>query len=342
MKTKRSILLIVAAVFCCALGIGLIRHHQKPSAMRNVDSPIDSSVSASANRRPQRKMSPNTFAGLPENARDEMYAERIHGLGRGVALEEQKRLLQWINGPMPAHLSNGSWHWLVNDVMDALCHQKDPLAELSDAFVAMCRDSKNHPVLRDYAIQHLVDWLEPVNLGEPFEKDPQKRQLIVSAIMEAARESSQAFSGTALQALHMVLLRQERPSFDAEGLPLPLKPERLQPLVVEAAALTALNLPSRITALQICAERGFKDSLPNARKVAADSAQPISLRLSSIALIGMIGTAEDASLLERLRDEAHPRMIKAIAPALEKISRRIPAAASASINSAQLSFPSNP
>jgi hypothetical protein len=55
-------------------------------------------------------------------------------------------------------------------------------------------------------------------------------------------------------------------------------------------------------------------------KVQNAAGQRIALRLSAIAFLGKTGATEDIKLLERLRTEAHPRLMNAVTPALEELS----------------------
>lgn len=266
---------------------------------------------------------PAALADLPQNARADLYAERIHRLGRDLSAAQQRLLGEWIRGNKPEHLDDGSWHWLVNDVMDALCRQKEPMSGMSDAFILMSTDPKMDIVLREYAIQHLVDRLQPLNSGEAFERDAKKRQMILSTIMDAAREQSGNLAGTATLALNNILHRQEQSVLSKEQISAPLKPEELQSLVINVASSPAISIPSKITALQICAERGFRNSLPVARKLASDEKEAVSIRLSAIALLGSLGTSEDVFLMESLRSGVNPRLTRAIDPALEKLSGKV-------------------
>jgi len=263
---------------------------------------------------------PAALASLPANSRADVYAERIHTLGRDLPADQQRIWADWMRGPKPVNLEIGSWHWLVNDVMDALCGQKKPVAELTAQCISICNDSKTDPVLRDYAIQHLVERFHPVDPGDPYERDPRKRKLILSAMQEVARYQSGNLAGTALQALNTILRRQQQPASFADQLSEPIETAQFQSLAIQAASAEAAGIPCRISALQICAERQFKEALPIARNLAANAKEPVSLRLSAIALLGAMGTSQDTSLLEALRKQANPRLIRAIEPALKKLS----------------------
>jgi len=268
---------------------------------------------------------PGIFSNLPLKASSGQYAERIHALGRNIQQTEQSALAAWITTTKPPHLTNADWHYLMNEVMDVLCHQTCPLPTWSDVLIAITRGKDNDPALRDYALQHLVDWVQPVGLGEPCEVDPVKRQAIITTLLDAAKETHEQYSGTALQGLHLILLgrqRSEQQKEPAALLPLLLTVEQLHPLAVNLATDGAAINTARMTAIQVCAQRGFNEILPTARCIAGDQKQPFILRLSAIAAIGQMGNAGDESLLKKLQEERNPRFFRALQTAFKKINEQ--------------------
>jgi len=262
---------------------------------------------------------PATFRSLPPLASGDQYAEYIRALGRDVPEQEQAALAAWMSGPKPSHLLDSTWHCLFNEVMDALCQQHHPLPSRSDVFIGIVRGKTNDPTLRDYALQHLVDVLQPDDPGQPCELNPGKRQAIVTTMIEVARETRKELSGTAVQGLNLILVGRQRAEPSAQ---LPFTLEQLRPLAVNLALGEDVPNCARTTALQVCAQHGFDEILPVARRIAGDIKQPAILRLSAIAVIGQIGKAEDRPLLETLLAEHHPRLVKAVTPALKNLAAR--------------------
>lgn len=281
---------------------------------------------------------PALFAHLPEDPSMDQLLERIHGLGRNIPLEEQKALCAWITAPKPAYVKDErAWHWLVNDAMNKLCEQDPPMPGLTDVMLGIYWKNSD-PVQRDYVIQHLVHWLQPVNAGDLHETNPQKREAIVAAMLDAAGQPREFFSGTALQGLHHILLAQSAaqlasltavtqsapdsaqssPAF----LPVSFTEEQLRPVVLRTAASPQASMQSRITALQICAQRAFLEALPTARQIAMDEQTPASLRVSAIAALGLLGTADDKLLLESLQTRRNAQLLRAVNPALQRLKAR--------------------
>lgn len=265
---------------------------------------------------------PTALASLPPTLSPRQYAEKIHALGRDLSQPEQRRWIAWMRGDKPAHLGIESWHWLVNDVMDKLCHQVVPLSEWSDELIAMSSDRQADPVLRDYAIQHMVDWIQPVQPGEPYEKDRTKRDAMVAAMMRTATETKQSLSGTALNGLHMILLNRERTGFDQKAYPLSLSVGHIRPLAEVLARSAQADPLARITAFQVCAQRRFVKALDSIREVAVTDSLPVSLRLSAIAALGQLGKKPDESIVKSFVDQGNPRLAKAARTALNMLQMR--------------------
>jgi hypothetical protein len=274
---------------------------------------------------------PQAFIGLGESSGYAVFGQRIHQLGRDLPGLEQRRLIHWIENPKFAGFqdSNPGWHWLVNEVMTALSHQNAPLPGLTDCLVRLANDSGRDMVIRDYALQHMVDWLQPIAQGEPYETNPAKRQTMVGCLLRAAQEERQSFSGTAVLGLHLALQLAELRAKPIDGEPaqswrpeIPIDSERLQ-----KDALRLVQSPSscdhaRISAFQVCAQRGFADALPIARKFAGDTQQPNTTRLSAIAALGALGNSTDSLLLDKIQKENRARLAKGIETAANAILLR--------------------
>ena len=278
-----------------------------------------------------------TFNGLPPNANGSQLFERISILDHDIPCQEQSALLSWITGPKPDGISDAKWLHIVNEVMDKLCHQHQPLPELGETLSSIVRNPAKIPGVRDYALQHLVDWLTPTATGEPFETNPTKREAIIKTLIQAASETTENLAGTALLALHLTLEGSHRSGI-AENTPTEKQQPSsftatiLRPLAVNLATTADATDGARETALQVCAEQGFNEILPKAREIATNTAFRDSLRLSAIAVIGQIGVPGDKLLLEQLTKTASTRLQKALQPALKNLQKRgEPSSSTASI-----------
>ena len=276
---------------------------------------------------------PQAFISLGAKPSYAAIGMRIHQLGRNLPADEQRRLVHWMQAPEAAgfQADDPRWHWLVNEAMNSLCHQKAPLAEWSEVLIGFANDARCDLVIRDYAMQHMVDWLQPIASGEPCESAPKMREAMVNCLMAAASHVSATFAGTALLGLHHALDFGESRIKSINGGPAePWRPTT--PLKVGQLHTLAMNLVqspeacdhARISALQVCAERGFIEALSYARKFATDSKLSDAVRMSAIAALGKLGSTQDTLLLDSLRKEKNAPLARAIEPANSSILHRTP------------------
>ena len=161
--------------------------------------------------------------------------EAVGKLPRDLTLEE--RLVLWafieqINIPSDER-EKANLHVLKNDIMTALLNQRKPPAEFTPKMLAIHRNRSQDPVIRDYALQHLI-------LHRRSRADPAEREAIAAALWEALAETSQALSGTAL--LELYRMRND------------LEPDDLRRLGTAAVGMAEAGQsppPARLTATRI-------------------------------------------------------------------------------------------
>jgi hypothetical protein len=80
--------------------------------------------------------------------------QALHADQRAPDDSEQKALIAFVESQtIPAALSRGSWHHLVNDIWNVLARAEP--ANFEKHLRTMARESSD-PVIRDYALQHLA------------------------------------------------------------------------------------------------------------------------------------------------------------------------------------------
>jgi len=268
------------------------------------------------------------IAGLQPGANYEQYAMIIRGLGRNIPVSEQAALSAWITGPQPSQFTDSQWLYLDNVVMDALSQQATPLPAYSSLLVAITTGTSYNSGLRDYALQHIADRLQPMSPSQSFETDPKQRAAMVKVMLQAAKNPGSDLAGTALQGLHVLL--QARDYSVAHNSPsakptLSVSAATLRPVAVKLATASGVPMKTRMTALQVCSERGFGEVLSTSRSIAADSKQPATLRLSAIAAMGNLGDANDAQILNTLKNEPDSRFAMALRHAMKQLQQPKPA-----------------
>jgi len=253
------------------------------------------------------------------------YVARIREISEELDEEDQRQLAKHLF-ECPENMRPEEWHWFANEVMNKLCHQVIPYSELSDVLVSLANDRNVDIVIRDYAIQHIIDRMVPVSATEAFEENSDKRKLLTDSLLQNASELHLPISGTALQAMQIVLERAKVGSFSAkqaEEFLLNEIEQKIDATALKLAQFSATHHLTRITAIQVCSQRKLVEVLKTSTAFAMDEGAPVSLRLSAIASIGQLGSAKDAKLLEDLIPSSEQRIQKALSPALQKIHQRI-------------------
>ena len=196
---------------------------------------------------------------------------------------------------------------LKNNLINALKNQIRPPAGLTATLIDLFHDRAQDFVIRDYAVQHLTTWY---SRGAADSQDAKER--IQTTLKEAVRENT-SIAGTALLGMHR--LSSADRSF---------KGTEIDGSALGMARASDTPLAARITALQICAERGLAQALPEIERFAAARGQT-ALQISAIAALGKLGNVSDALLLKRLESEGDAALRPAIAAALRQLPRTLAA-----------------
>jgi hypothetical protein len=194
---------------------------------------------------------------------------------------------------------------LKNNVLNALRNQIPPPAGLTATLIDIFHDRAQDFVTRDYAVQHLTSWY-----SRSAADSPDAKERIQTTLKEAVREKT-SISGTALLGLHRLSLSDRSfngPEIDRSAL--------------RMATSSDTPLAARITAIQVCAERGLVQALPEIKRFAGVRGQT-ALQISAIAALGKLGGAEDALMLQRLENEGDIALRPAIAAALKLLPRTL-------------------
>jgi hypothetical protein len=229
--------------------------------------------------------------------------EALRSAGKSLSEADQWELLRFLgqSGAVEG-LGVESVRWLKNDVMNLLCAQEKPVPELAEALVRICRDNSQDAVIRDYAIQHLGFWYAS-------ELDPGRRTEIEHTLWDAVGERDGTIGGTAL-----IALSEAAHSGKLE----PGAGERLSAVALATAGDSGAAAAARVTALQVCAQRGVADALPLARDLVHGDGD-MSLRISAVAALGRLGGTNDLTLLRALAGGTEARLRPAARTALAQL-----------------------
>ena len=245
--------------------------------------------------------------GIPDSVRpimglhQENMATRlkaVKALGKNLTRAEIEALFAFLLAPGQKTFS------LQNDVIHALRQQATPPDDLLPVLRDLHRDSQQDLVSRDYALQHLVAEYQKNTTNAVAHQIPE-------VLWEALGETNSSIAGTALLGLHR--LCDVDPSLDSN---------QVSQAALQLTQEGATGELARITALQVCAQRGLQEALPTARALAREGAS-LALRISAIAAVGDLGGKDEKEFLQLLSAQGAAHLQPAITSALQRLQRRL-------------------
>lgn len=270
---------------------------------------------------------------LPETLNHGEQAALIHFLLQSASPEAEG---VESGGASPA-VHHDAYIFLANQVMNALLRQRHEHPMMAEGLISLWQDVSLDSTVRDYAVQHLGAWLRrhaaataAPEAPEPQTPEPASPEVsrVIETLFAAAHPGHGHSSGTALLALHYALPpaapspapASPQAQAPAPPPPPPLDPQRLQDAVQRLAMDPAHPVTARCTALQIAAQRGWRDVLPEARRILATAAPPPQLAASAAALVGALGDLEtDGPGLRRGLESTDPRIATSTQAALARL-----------------------
>ena len=234
--------------------------------------------------------------------------ERIraaHSLGDDLDSEEIGALYSFLKSPAGAEEKGANGlHALKNDILNVLRQQSVPAPGLADMLIGIYRDLAQDGVMRDYAIQHLTTWYDQDAADAPGTREK------IRAVLHEATEEKTTIAGTALLGLHR--LSAADPAFDQE---------KISRLALRLACSDDTLAATRITAVQICAERGLREALPTIEAL-AQTAGCVPLKLSAIAALGRLGGPDQTRHLRQMEDPKDETVLIAVRIALRQLEQK--------------------
>lgn len=206
----------------------------------------------------------------------------------------------------------GGWYLAVNEVMEVMRKRALAGESYSREMLALLADGGADPVVRDYAAQHLAQWVAGMDVTAGKEGDEVLASDCVRQMLRTALAPDSAkltLAGTTLNALAdgvlngRAFIREQRPTVADAAFGL-------------ASGDTASPL-NRATALQVMARLGHDGTRGLSRQWIESPTTPANLRLSAIAALGLVGKPEDRQILAPLADDA--RFAYAARAALERL-----------------------
>jgi hypothetical protein len=205
--------------------------------------------------------------------------EAVHALDTNLKCDEVAALCAFLKAkPAAEEKERDGSNWLKNDILNVLREQDSPPPNFTGLLTEIYRDPAQDDVMRDYAIQHLIQWYEQ---GAMDATDARER---IRLILKEATSEPGSIAGTALLGWHR-LCRHDA-AFD---------PAEVDWAALQLALSDATDDATRLTAIQVCAERGLKAALPKI-KLLANVTDCVPLRLSAEAAARRLGDSQTAPL----------------------------------------------
>jgi hypothetical protein len=316
---SRRFLLYSLLITCGLLGwwgLGRSRPTTTPEAKAHVprrSSPVRQSMP------PVTKLDFLTDLGQP-------YQVRIQSLRTALETEcgepEIRYLYQLLEkGPAAAEIPEQGY-MVANEMMSQLIRYETDRSRFASNFTALLNDSKQPPVLRDYAVQFLGSLIDPrksttsANTSAPPltpETIAQVMKELVSVATDPALNQT-SVPGTTL----MVLVNLAGGGLDCRSSIATLKPWIGQAL----AEGSSLDLACRVSAVVAAGALAPEDFRPTLRKIAYQPDGSGALQLSALASLGQAGDAAD---LPNLRHVAatQPTLAYAASDACRVLTARL-------------------
>ena len=187
-----------------------------------------------------------------------------------------------------------TWYLICNEIIQTLRKRELPTGQYTRRLTALVESAAADPVIRDYATQHLSQWISGID-QDAMETDP----ILVESAFDAMSHQAEAVEngqlsivGTTLNALVDALL-------NGQGVIL-AKRERLQKIAVDVASIDDGSVAtfSRAAALQAAARLDAPELPGLCRNMINNPDTAPDVRLGSVAALGLVGITEDIPLLQ--------------------------------------------
>ena len=194
----------------------------------------------------------------------------------------------------PAPQNKEQWWVVMNEIIEQMRRKGVAPERLGGELISIVEDTHQSEIARDYAVQHLSIWVAPPNANSFSEPSPETSAKALTTIAATIIDPSIAHTsipGTALMAL--TAASPNLPPETMASIWATLDPAMTSMLKGE----TQVPLSTRTTIIQAVAMRGSSAHLPLVQSIARDHSINPSMRLSSIAALGIYSSEDDRAYL---------------------------------------------
>jgi hypothetical protein len=245
-------------------------------------------------------------------------------LATGCGEPEIRHLYRLLENPPPKSELPEHWYVIANDIMTAiLAHETDP-RRFAGIFTGLLESPHQPEVIRDYAVQYLATWLNPLSAQATATSLPTASPDLAAQVLEslAAATIDPSLEQTSIPGTILMMLvdLQRTGGVDCTRAIITLKPWLTQALRDDSP----LGNPIRVSAVGAAGILAPDEFRPLIRNIAYQENGGSSLRLPAIAALGQAGDAED---LPKLREIAasSPELTHAAQDAVLALTARLAA-----------------
>ena len=192
-----------------------------------------------------------------------------------------------------------SWWVVTNEIMVRLATNNAACPRFAATLLSIIQDSGSPEVLRDYAIQHLGQWINPNEKDlATVPRDSETVGRILGALVAVVRDPSLAdtsIPGTTLMVFS---------DLKSKGFAHPAFLTGITGLQDWITGVIRGDLPvnmiTRTSAINAAGQLALRDQLPAIRALAFSSASAPTIRLNAIAALGGLGNSEDLPELKKI------------------------------------------
>lgn len=263
------------------------------------------------------------FAHLadPRNNPDQLVAELRQLDARTLSEGDVNSLYAYLTDRSGAARTE-AWWYTLNEIMEQIRLQAIAPERIVPTFLAILLDPNEVEVPRDYALQHLAQWItpNPEGLDIPYEQDPERIRAAIDGIIRVIPEPALGHSTIPGTGLTMLNLMQDAPFAD----------QLLRPAVGHLEAWIKRTVLGqnpdaseilRGEAIQTVGDFLLDEYAPYLRKLAHDPESSPDLRLRAISALGDLGHPADRAPLLQLANS--PGLLRdAVFSALDRIDQR--------------------
>ena len=302
---KKPIVILAA---CLLLGAGGIAYWQFTSSEREHVSTDTTLSTASSQRSAKRKPDEESYLVkiTDSSIRWQVRVDMLRRLDADSLSDSDVDTLYGLLKKKPEVGQEENWWVVVNEIMEQMRLQGIGVDRYSEELLSIITDSEGDEVLRDYAVQHLGQWVTPrgSKLGAPYEQDVSKIQQTVETFGNLITDGSLAH--TSIPGTTLMLLVDMHGHDDKSGV----SSEILNPVIESLnpwmdsviSGNMQINKSLRISAINTVGMLGEAQHVQIIRQLAKSEDTDASIRLNSIAALGMIGDASDIESLKQLVD----------------------------------------